>query len=433
MRRLKETKKKLKKRPVDCLHSLPSHCHCFNLGFVQGKGMGIFLSILTNRLRVFFSDKLFVMAILVIPILLSLISGYAQRKEKLGYVPVFLVDRDETESSKLLAERLYEKEGLLVKTGLLQEGQKEIRNNNVEAMIVIDKGFEKNINSGNINELITLVKSPSTYSAELIKEIAASEVLRIYSADFTYNWLSKKFDDINRQDISERLDKQWQPDPIMTITYEEIEVKPKGDRNITIPPFAAASLGLLILFIMLGLLFGSGWLCEEKINGTIQRAMSVKGALLPLFLGNIVALSIMGLLQTIIFIGVQWGFFGVLLINGPLSVLVIFLYILCVASISMFLATVFETPHQLQASAPVLALITGIMGGCLWNLAGVPKSLLSMALLTPQGWTLQALTNLFAAPDQWEYASFAAIILGGATIVMIFLSFYGLKRAIRKI
>lgn len=392
-----------------------------------------FLSILKNRLRVLFSDKLFVLAILVIPILLSLISGYAQRKEKLGYVPVFLVDDDKTDSSKLLVERLYEKEGLQVKKGLLQDGQKEIRNNNMEAMIVIEKGFEKNLNNGNINSLITLIKSPSTYSAELIKEFIASEVLRIYSTDFTYNWLSTKFDDINRQDVGKRIDEQWQPDPIMTITYEEVEVNTRGDRTITIPPFAAASLGLLILFVMLGLLFGSGWLCEEKLNGTIQRTMSVKGALLPLFLGNIVALFIMGLFLTAVFIVIQWVFFGVLLINGPLSLLVIVLYILCVASISMFLATVFETPHQLQASAPVLALITGIMGGCLWNLAGVPKPLLSMALLTPQGWTLQALTNLFAAPDQWEYASFTAIMLGGASIMMIFLSYFGLKRAIRKI
>ncbi len=392
-----------------------------------------FLSILKNRLRVLFSDKLFVLAILVIPILLSLISGYAQRKEKLGYVPVFLVDDDKTDSSKLLVERLYEKEGLQVKKGLLQDGQKEIRNNNMEAMIVIEKGFEKNLNNGNINSLITLIKSPSTYSAELIKEFIASEVLRIYSTDFTYNWLSTKFDDINRQDVGKRIDEQWQPDPIMTITYEEVEVNTRGDRTITIPPFAAASLGLLILFVMLGLLFGSGWLCEEKLNGTIQRTMSVKGALLPLFLGNIVALFIMGLFLTAVFIVIQWVFFGVLLINGPLSLLVIVLYILCVASISMFLATVFESPHQLQASAPVLALITGIMGGCLWNLAGVPKPLLSMALLTPQGWTLQALTNLFAAPDQWEYASFTAIMLGGASIMMIFLSYFGLKRAIRKI
>jgi ABC-2 type transport system permease protein len=279
--------------------------------------------------------------------------------------------------------------------------------------------------------LVTVVKSPSTYSAELIKEIVASEVLRIYSTDFTYNWLRRNFNDINRSEISERLEEKWQPNPIMTITYEEIEVESKGDGNITIPPFAAASLGLLILFIMLGLLFGSGWLCEEKINGTIQRAMSVKGALRQLFMGNIAALFIMGLFLTIIFTGMQRVFFGVLLIKGPLSFLVIVLYILCVSSISMFMSAVFRSSHQLQASAPVLALVSGIMGGCLWNFAGVPKPLLSIALLTPQGWALRALTSLYSAPDRMEPVLSAALVLGAASIGFIMLSYYSLKRTLR--
>jgi ABC-2 type transport system permease protein len=390
-----------------------------------------FLSILKNRLLVHFSDKLFVLAILILPVLLSSISGYALRKEKLGYVPVFLADEDETESSELLTYRLMNKEGLRVKTGLLKDGEKEVRDDNAEAMIVIGKGFEANLKSGNIDGLVTVVKSPSTYSAELIKEIVASEVLRIYSTDFTYNWLRRNFNDINRSEISERLEEKWQPNPIMTITYEEIEVESKGDGNITIPPFAAASLGLLILFIMLGLLFGSGWLCEEKINGTIQRAMSVKGALRQLFMGNIAALFIMGLFLTIIFTGMQRVFFGVLLIKGPLSFLLIVLYILCVSSISMFMSAVFRSSHQLQASAPVLALVSGIMGGCLWNFAGVPKPLLSIALLTPQGWALRALTSLYSAPDRMEPVLSAALVLGAASIGFIMLSYYSLKRTLR--
>ena len=180
-------------------------------------------------------------------------------------------------------------------------------------------------------------------------------MLRIYSTDFTYNWLRRNFNDINRSEISERLEEKWQPNPIMTITYEEIEVESKGDEyNNT--AFCSGITGLLILFIMLGLLFGSGWLCEEKINRTIQKGNVGKGALRQLFMGNIAALFIMGLFLTIIFTGMQRVFFGVLLIKGPLSFLVIVLYILCVSSISMFMSAVFRSSHQLQASAPSLLL-----------------------------------------------------------------------------
>ena len=396
----------------------------------EGRGMS-FLSILKSRLKIHFSDKLLLLIVIVIPVLLSIISGHAMRKEKLDYVPVFLVDEDGTKTSELLVERLMDKEGLRIKTGLFEDGEEEVRNDDAEAMIVIEKGFEDSLRRGDTKEIITLVKSPSTYSSELIKEIVASEVLRIYSTYFAYDWISASFSDIDHDEVSERFEKLWQPEPVMTIVYEEVQVEPKGEGNITIPPFAAASLGLLVLFIMLGLLFGGGWLCEEKMNGTIYRALSVKGALLKLFIGNIAALSITGLFLTLVFTLIQWILFDTLLVKGILPLLVMVVYIICVSCISMFLSAIFKTPHQLQASAPVIAILTGIMGGCLWNLAGVPEQLLSVALLTPQGWALKALTDLYAAPGSLNPALRAIGFLGAISIVFGSLSYLGLKRSLK--
>lgn len=398
-----------------------------------------FISILKNRLRVLFSDKLFILAMLIVPVLLSLITGYAQRKEKLGYIPVIFVDEDNTEYSELLCDRLAKKEGLKVNTGAREFALEQLEKSNVEAVIIIEEGFQKELQKGQLNELITFIKLPSSYSAELLKEIVCSQVLRVYGGDFTYNWIDKSFKNegdkaasISREDTAAKVEEYWNPQPLMTISYEKIRVNPAIEGTITIPPYAAASLGLLILFIMMGLLFGSGWLCEEKVNGTIRRVMSVKGSIVPLFTGNTVALFLMGVLLTLIFAGIQRIFFGAALISGPLSLMVIITYILCVVSISMFFSTIFKTPHQLQASAPVIALITGIMGGCLWNFAGVPKSLMSMALITPQGWALRALTDLYAAPYKWGAAISAVVTLLLVSVILQLLSYLFLKRAIRE-
>lgn len=397
-----------------------------------------FFIILKNRLRVLFSDKLFVITMIIVPIMLSLVTGYAQRQEKLGYIPIMLVDEDNTEYSELLCERLVTKEGLKVNLGDRKEALKQLEKNNFEAAVIIKKGFEEGLQKGDLNELITLFKVPSSYSAELIKEIVCSQTLRIYGGAFTLNWINESFNnkgvelDLSLEDTAIKVEEYWRPQPLMTIIYEEIEVMPAGEDTVTIPPFAAASLGLLILFIMMGLLFGSGWLCEEKVNGTIQRATSVKGAIPLIFLGNTAALFLMGVFITFIFAGVQRIFFKTALISGFSSLLVIIIYIFCAASISIFFSTVFETPHQLQASAPVMSLITGIMGGCLWNFAGVPKSLTSMALITPQGWALRALTNLYATPDNWKTAASAVITLLCVSVILQLISYAGLKRAMRE-
>lgn len=397
-----------------------------------------FLNILKNRLKIILTDKLFILTMVVIPILLSMITGYAQRKEKLGFIPIVLVDEDGSQSSQLLCTRLMGKEGIKAKKTVRDEAYSDIESENVEAMIIINKGFETGLANGNLNELITLIKSPSTYSAELLMEIVACETLRIYSADFTFNWLRNSFKNrgmdtsfLTRGEIALNIEEYWEPQPLMTIEYEEINASPKSNVTVTIPPFAAASMGLLILFIMLSLLFGSGWLCEEKINGTIQRAMIVNGAISKLFLGNVGALCIMGFTLTAIFSLVQWVFFDVIIFKELSSLLIIALYIFNAASISMLMASIFRTPHQLQASAPILALTTGIMGGCLWNLAGVPKSLLKISLLTPQGWALRALTTLYTAPNQWDMLLSTFVFLGTSALIFLAIAYIGLKGAVK--
>lgn len=394
-----------------------------------------FFHIYQTRIRVLFSDKLFILAILFVPVLLSLITGYAQRKEKLGFVPIVLVDEDKSARSEVLCKRLLEKEGLRTVFTERDKALIQLKNNDAEAMVVIEEGFEEGLQNGELEDIITIIKSPSTYSAELVKEIVVMEALRIYSGDFTYEWVNNSLKEngkntsITREEVLSRVEAYWQPQPIMTITYEEVEANPQSGTSITVPSFTAASLGLMVLFIMMGLLFGSGWLCEEKSNGTLQRILSIKGAARPLFLGNVAALFTMGLTLTLIFVTVQRFLFNVTLLRGITSWLVISLYILCAASLSMLMAAFFETPHQLQAFVPVFALITGLMGGCLWNLLGVPKSLLTMALFTPQGWALQALTGLYAAPTEIGLAVPAILILLGGSIVFLSIAYRSLLKA----
>ena len=56
--------------------------------------------------------------------------------------------------------RLMNKEGLRVKTGLLKDGEKEVRDDNAEAMIVIGKGFEANLKAVILMDWLPC-KSPS--------------------------------------------------------------------------------------------------------------------------------------------------------------------------------------------------------------------------------------------------------------------------------
>ncbi|MDI9514368.1 MAG: ABC transporter permease [Clostridiaceae bacterium] len=392
-----------------------------------------FLTIFKNRIRVILSDRMFIAAMLIIPLILALIMGYAQREEKLGYVPMAMVDEDGSTLSKTLVLRISQKEGLKVFPVNREEADELLENEKAEVAVFILEGFETAVESGKTHGILELVRSPSTVSGEVIKEIVAAEVMRLKASEFAYDWISRRYQEnsvkskVSRQEIRDHVESYWKPVPPMTIAYEEI----KGDfvsmEDVSIPSHAAASAGVLVLFVMLTLIFGSGWICEERSNGTLSRIFSSPGGLLPVFMGNTLALFVLGLFQTLFFVAIQRILFGVIMLEGIYPWLVMASYILCAAAVSMLMSSLFKTAAQLQAVAPVFSIITGLMGGCLWNLGGIPRDLQPISRLTPQGWALAAITALYASPDQSGYALPSIRILLAATVVMLILSYLFLR------
>lgn len=390
-----------------------------------------FSVIFKNRLKIIFSDRLFIAAVILIPLAMSLIMGYIQRREKLGYIPVAVVDEDQTDVSRLLIERFSNVEGIQVTRTDREKALKLIREESVEAAIMIYEGFTDGLHEGDLTEIVEIIKSPSTVSIDLLEEIFAAQVIRLRGAEFAYDWLKESLKDYSplpsRQEVWERAESYWEPEPLMTIKYSVIEAKPQEIQDrVTIPPFAAASLGILVLFVMLALLFGSGWVCEERSNGTLQRIASSPGALFSVFFGNAAALFALGLMQVLVFALVQKVFFDVVMLSGFGAWLVLAAYLICAVAVSMFLASFFRTAARLQAVAPVFSIVTGFLGGCLWNLAGIPDDLVNISRLTPQGWALWATTALYANPDDSRVVWSAAGILLGAAVLLFLLAYRGL-------
>lgn len=392
-----------------------------------------FLTIFKNRIRVILSDRMFIAAMLIIPIILALIMGYAQREEKLGYIPMAVVDEDGSTLSKTLVSRISQKEGLKVLPANKEEADELLKNEKAEVAVFILEGFEAYVESGKTHGILEIVRSPSTVSGEVIKEIVAAEVVRLTASEFAYDWVSRRYQEygveskVSRQEIRDHVESYWKPVPPMTIAYEEIKGDSVSMEDVSIPSHAAASAGVLVLFVMLTLIFGSGWICEERSNGTLNRIFSSPGALLPVFMGNTLALFVLGLFQTLLFVAIQRIFFGVIMLEGFYSWLVMASYILCAAAVSMLMSSLFKTAAQLQAVAPVFSIITGLMGGCLWNLGGIPRELQPISRLTPQGWALTAITALYASPDQSGYALPTIRVLLAATVVMLTLSYLLLR------
>lgn len=352
-------------------------------------------------------DRLFFAAMVIIPLLITVAAGYALRYEKLDVIVVAAVDEDVSGYSGLLLERLSEKEGIRLTVTERKSALDMLDGGKAEQMIIIRKGFEDAVKRGGSKGLIELFSAPSSYSADFTREITAGETMRLVTANMAassveaqYGRLGIKQGGSFREEVISYAEAFWKPRPLMTIDYRELKAgvvtKPEHPE---LPVSSAASAGLVTVFIMFYVLFGSGWLIEERMNGTIKRLGAGTGALAASFWGGVLALFAAGMLQILLFSAVQKIFFGVALFSGLLSYLVLISYLFAVIAASMFLSSVLKTQAQLQAGAPVLALFTGFVGGCFWNFASMPEKVAKLALVTPQGWALRGINNLLADPS----------------------------------
>jgi len=391
------------------------------------------------KLKMMLSDRLFFTAMIAIPLLITIATGYALRHEKLNVIPVAFVDEDGSNYSREVIERLSKKEGLEILVSARDEALEMLQNNKVEEVFVIKEGFEEKIVLGDNEQIIDMVKSPYSFSADFVGEVVAGEVMRFVAGNMAAQRVSEKYASLGKpagrelaEEVLEHVDSQWEPEPLMTIDYKEMEGSSLKDvKRVSMPAATASSVGVIVVFIMFYILFSSGWLIEERRNGTLKRLVAGPGALGYSFFGSICALVLSGMLQMLLFSVINRLVFGVDLFPSTWSYAVFFSYLLSVISISMFLSSVLKTPAQLQAGAPVLALITGFAGGCFWNFVEVPESLRRLSMLTPQGWALKGINTIVLNPGEVAAIIQPMAVLLALSLVLLPLSYFIISKSVR--
>ena len=383
------------------------------------------------KLKMMLGDRLFFAVMIIIPLLITIATGYALRYEKSNTIPIAIVDEDLSDYSKTLVQRIEQREGLSLEEASRSKALSMLEGNKIEQVFIIKEGFEQSVRNGEGSGLIDLLSSPSSYSADFTSEVVAGEAIRLITGNMAAAWveeqyrnLGKDFDGALKQEVISYNEGLWQPKPLMTIEYKELQGQElKTVNSIAMPAATATSTGLITSFIMFYILFSSGWLVEERTNGTLKRLAAGPRALYLSFAGNVLSLLIAGGIQILIFSLVDRLVFNVELFPGPLSYLVFFVYLLSVISISMFLSSVLKTQAQLQAGTPVFALLTGFAGGCFWNFVEMPERIRQLSLLTPQGWALSGINGLLLDSGNAAAVYLPILVLFSTALILLPLSY----------
>lgn len=339
-----------------------------------------------------------------------------------GYRPsVIIVDEDNSLYSKDFIEELRQIETFRFVDMDVNSASKSVEEGDALVALVINEGFQNNIQKGNKITIGQIKVKDDTYILtlqetvrSLIMKMAGSKKIAEVTADFISSQKPVDKEEIESYAYKNVMDSWKYKNPLKIIST----VADTGE-NFGYDAMKHSMIGFTVFFSMYTMVFSIGTILSDKQYKTWDRIL-ISPISMPSILGGTMIVSfLVGIIQMAVLvlggkylIGIDWG-------NSTAGIMmVVTVFVFAVTSLGLMLSGIVKTQAQLGAMAPVILTSTSMLGGCMWPLEIVNnKVLLFLAELTPQKWAIQGMEEIAAKGMGFEAAIIPSIVLFAMGIV----------------
>jgi linearmycin/streptolysin S transport system permease protein len=184
-------------------------------------------------------------------------------------------------------------------------------------------------------------------------------------------------------------------------------------------PFAYVAPANLVLFMGIAVLVLAAGMVETRRLGVLQRLSAAPVHKRAIVFGQMASMMVTAMAMAIglIFVGivlfnVHWG--------NPLSVfLVVAMLAISIAALAVIIGTWARSQEQAIATAVIVAIIAGMLGGCVYQLDTVSATVNHVGHIVPQAWAMDAFVKLI-----YDHATFTDTLpqIGALAVFAVVLS-----------
>lgn len=295
------------------------------------------------------------------------------------------------------------------------EGLARIESNEASAFLALPNSFLLDLIDGEAHEFELVTNPARSFSPQLIEDTLA---LLIEASFRMQNWLGPGLDSFRRELVSateegrapntfaiaafaglvqgrmEEADQLLFP-PVLQLALED---EPDADA----PPELSFTELFFPSLLLLSLLFlGSGLsedLWAEKSGGTLRRSLSLPHGGLGLVLGKLASCGLLLGLVALSGVLVARFVFRIDLDQPVAGALWATLAALAGTSVLFAVQTFTKTQRASSLVANLVILPVAMLGGCFFPFEAMPSGLAEIGRVTPAGWALTRLRELFSEP-----------------------------------
>ena len=322
-------------------------------------------TILLKEFRSVFRDPRMRMVIFGVPVIQTLIFGYAVTMD-VRHVRLAVVDRDQTPASRALTARFAGSDyfEIVARTTDGRRAAAMIDAADASAALQIDAGFENDLRAGRTAPVQLVVDGADSNTARLVLNYSTT----IASA---YN---------NEIMLEQALRRTGR-----TVSAGSVDLRPRAwfneeleSRNYFVP-------GVMAVLVMLVSLMLTGMaIVREKEVGTIEQIMVTPIRPVEFILGKCAPFVVIGFADVVLvtLVGVFWfaipirGSFALLLLGTAF-------YLLSTLGIGLFISTVSETQQQAMMTTFFFFFPAMLLSGFIYPIANMPRIIQWLTLANP--------------------------------------------------
>ncbi len=382
------------------------------------------IDIALNDLRIIFRERDIWINILVLPLVLTFVIGFANGA---GVDPstaasgpdvrIDVIDADESALSQQLIAALREANTSFVLCPFdggvddrcrlagqpLDEALAEVRLRDQEALALIEipAGFGAALQAGERVSLVYRSNEDATAPSFILQAVqattqrfgaalVAAQVGGAVAASAPGLRLDAEEQAQFAAEIRQRAETilAAQPPVVQVVTNSVQTVSPnRGGFSQSVP-------GMATMYVMFAVLPAAVALMTERKQGTLQRLATMPLSRAQIVAGKMLARFLLGMLQYAIvfvfgyFLGVRYG-------SDPAALgLTMIAYTLCITALTLALATLLRNENQAGAVTLLLTLTLAPLGGAWWPLEIVPAWMRTIGHISPVAWAMNSYTSL---------------------------------------
>ena len=384
------------------------------------------LTIALNDLRIFFAERGNLIGLVVMPILFTVVLGWAfgdSGSREAVRLRVDLIDQEQTPQSAHFVAELHRTNETLVlcpadndaddfcrldgEPLTLERAIERARDEETEALIVIPAGYGAALaNFSKVRLDFYATGDPALPNP--VRQSIEAVVQQVNSAALTANVL-----DVMLQDVAERTGfdapTQTLRDQFVADLYTDVETRlstrpnpvsfttsagDEGEAAGVDQGFGQSTAGMGAMYVMFTVLGGMAVLQRERTQWTLQRLNSLPVLPGQILAGKMLTYFCLGMLQFLIvftvglLVGLDYGR------NLPALLAVMAAFALCCTALAFAIAPRLTSEAQASGVSTLLALSLAPLGGAWWPLEIVPPLMRQIGHLSPVAWAMDAFHDL---------------------------------------